>query len=52
MDEIEHMDETQNEDELDYKIEFTMWWKSPHTWKMMKWTKLTLIQMLWPHEWN
>lgn len=62
MDEVEHMDETKNEDELDYKIEFTMWWKSPHTWKMMKWKKFTLIQMpcvwnwqhgmLWPHEWN
>jgi len=24
MDEVEHMDETKNEDELDYKIEFTM----------------------------
>lgn len=30
MDEIEHMDETWNEDELDYEMEFIMWWKSPH----------------------
>jgi hypothetical protein len=27
MDEIVHMGETRNEDELDYKMEFTMWWK-------------------------